>query len=353
MNTNQNNNQTIIIMRQSKFQFLALLVALMASSMLVSCGEDDPAPDPVLTVSTTSISLGEVTAGTSTTADFTITGENVTGSLSLSVTGDGFSLSASSFPVATATNTVTVTFAPAVTATPSAVTGSITISVGDLSEMISISATILEAPPTFLESGTEIFSSDFEMGKPSDSSDPSGHGSALTADDLELAGSVLEGLTLAYTVTNYDDGDPSNEDKGARVQSQRGLCAGTEDNGVADADNNDDSDGNCGNAFSIQGPGTSVEISISGLNPSQPATVTYWLRLNGSSERGLDASFSGGTTVDHAYTDGTGDSSIYTEYSISGAADENGDIVFKVEADLPVDNYSRAISVDNVTIVAN
>ena len=76
------------------------------------------------------------------------------------------------------------------------------------------------------------------------------------------------------------------------------------------------------------------------------------MEQNGSSERGLDASFTGGETVDHAFNDGTGDSGIYTMYSITGAADENGVLVFKVEADLPEGTYSRGISVDGVTIVA-
>ena len=256
------------------------------------------------------------------------------------------------FPIANASNTVTLTFAPSLDATLGAVSGEITVTAGDLTKTITLTANVTAPPIAFLESGTVIFSSDFEMGNVSDSSDPNGHGSALTAEDLGSTGSTYEGLTVSYVVTNYDDGDETTEDIGARVQSQRGLCIETAVDGVANADNNDDSDGNCGNAFSIQGAGTSVEITVSGLEAGQPASVSYWLRLHGSSERGLDASFTGGETVDHAFTDGTGDSGIYTMYSITGAADENGVLVFKVEADLPEGTYSRGISVDGVTIVA-
>ncbi|MFT6865658.1 MAG: hypothetical protein ACJA08_000481 [Cyclobacteriaceae bacterium] len=329
-----------------------LLIILFISCIgFISCSEDEPAPDPVVTLSASSLAFGDVQAGVTATKEFTVTGENITGTVTLSVTGKGFSLSQTVFPIANALNTVTLTFAPSLEATLGAVTGEITVSSGDLTEIIDVTANVTAVPITFLDAGTVIYSSGFEMGKSSTSGD-GGHGSELFVEDLESAGTVMEGLTVAYAITHYNDGDDTNTDIGARVQSQRAMCTDTASDGVADADNNDDTDGNCGNAFSVQGPGTSVEIAVSGLEAGQPATVTYWLRLHGSSERGLDASFTGGDTMDNAFTDGTGDSGIYTMYTINGTADIDGNLKFKIEADLPEGTYSRGIAVDEVSIAA-
>ncbi|MBO7608719.1 MAG: S8 family serine peptidase [Muribaculaceae bacterium] len=84
---------------------------------------------PTITATPTSLDFGEITAGTSTTKTFTVTGKNLDGNISLALNGANFSVSPTSVTVNEATNgkTITVTFtAPANVS--NTYTGTITLS---------------------------------------------------------------------------------------------------------------------------------------------------------------------------------------------------------------------------------
>lgn len=332
----------------NKHYFLAFL--LLVTIGVISCEDNSEEPTPpMLTVSETSIDLGDVFAGAFTTADFTVSGENIVGGVTLEVTGEGYSLNNTSFIVANNDNTATITFSPAADAAVGTSSATITVTAGELSETISVTANVVEAPSTFLESGTEIYVNDFEFGYVDE-----GHLDSLTTEALDTVAIVLEGVTAVHSIATYREGA-----FGATFQVNFSMCDDTASDGTADADNTDN-DFSCGNAIAIQGAvapeSASVEFALSGLEPGQPAIVTYWLRPNANLERGLAASFTGGETVNHLFDneDGSVDgyNRTYTQYSITGTADDNGNLLFKCEAFAPEGNTSRATSIDNVVITA-
>lgn len=84
---------------------------------------------PRITATPTSIDFGNVTAGTSTTQTFTVTGENLEGNIALAKSGNNFSIDKTSITKnndGTASATVTVTFAPTANVT-NTYTGSVTL----------------------------------------------------------------------------------------------------------------------------------------------------------------------------------------------------------------------------------
>ena len=88
-----------------------------------------PCDQPIITAEPTSLDFGEITAGTSTTKTFTVTGENLEGNINLALNGSNYAISQTTITKnsnGTANATITVTFnAPANTS--GTYTGTITL----------------------------------------------------------------------------------------------------------------------------------------------------------------------------------------------------------------------------------
>ena len=114
---------------------------------------------PAITANPTSLDFGNVTAGTTTTKTFTVTGTNLTGDISLSKSGNNFSIDKTNITKnsdGTASATVTVTFSPTANANAT-YTGTVTLTSASASTVtVSLtgngvySAPALTANPTSL-----------------------------------------------------------------------------------------------------------------------------------------------------------------------------------------------------------
>ncbi len=114
---------------------------------------------PAITANPTSLDFGNVTAGTTTTKTFTVTGTNLTGNISLSKSGNNFSIDKTTITKnsdGTASATVTVTFSPTANANAT-YTGTVTLTSASASTVtVSLtgngvySAPALTANPTSL-----------------------------------------------------------------------------------------------------------------------------------------------------------------------------------------------------------
>lgn len=107
---------------------------------------------PVLTVSTNSLSFTGYEGGEATTQNLTITGLNLTGDISLTLTGDtNFAINPTT--LAATGGDVTITYTPS--ATPASHSATLTVANGAFSEVILLTANTLETPN---ECGFEDFS---------------------------------------------------------------------------------------------------------------------------------------------------------------------------------------------------
>src|SRR5690606_5940237 len=108
--------------------------------------------EPVLTVSTNSLSFTGYEGGSFTTQDLTITGLNLTGDISLTLTGDtNFAINPTT--LSATGGDVTITYTPS--ATPASHSATLTVANGAFSEVIILTANTLETPN---ECGFEDFS---------------------------------------------------------------------------------------------------------------------------------------------------------------------------------------------------
>lgn len=108
--------------------------------------------EPVLTVSTNSLSFTGYEGGSFTTQDLTITGLNLTGDISLTLTGDtNFAINPTT--LSATGGDVTITYTPS--ATPASHSATLTVANGAFSEVILLTANTLETPN---ECGFEDFS---------------------------------------------------------------------------------------------------------------------------------------------------------------------------------------------------
>lgn len=92
---------------------------------------------PTITATPTSIDFGNVTAGTTTTQTFTVTGENLEGNISLSESGDNYTIDKTSISKnsdGSASATVTVTFAPTANVSQT-YTGTVTLTSSNASSL--------------------------------------------------------------------------------------------------------------------------------------------------------------------------------------------------------------------------
>src|SRR5690606_32461485 len=108
--------------------------------------------EPVLTVSTNSLSFTGYEGGEATTQNLTITGLNLSGDISLALTGDAnFAINPTS--LSATGGDVTITYTPS--ATPASHSATLTVANGAFSEVILLTANTLETPN---ECGFEDFS---------------------------------------------------------------------------------------------------------------------------------------------------------------------------------------------------
>src|SRR5690606_13179880 len=116
--------------------------------------------EPVLIVSTNSLSLTGFAGGAVATEDITVEGLNLTGDIALALSGDAnFSINPTS--LSSTGGEVTITYTPS--ATPATHSATLTVSNGSLSEVITLSGTTNEMPEDPIVCGLEDFTHATEL----------------------------------------------------------------------------------------------------------------------------------------------------------------------------------------------
>ena len=114
---------------------------------------------PSITVNPTSLDFGNVTAGTSTTKTFTVTGTNLTGNISLSKSGNNYTIDKTTITKnndGSASATVTVTFTPTANANAT-YTGTVTLTSANASTVtVSLTGKGVYSAPTLTASPTSL-----------------------------------------------------------------------------------------------------------------------------------------------------------------------------------------------------
>ncbi len=113
--------------------------------------------DPSISTNLTSLTFGDVEAGTTKQMTFTVTGSNLTSNITVAKTGNNFSVSPTSISKGngSATATVTVTFSPTAGQTQN-YTGTVTLTCGSVTKTVSLTGRGVYTPPTITVNPTSL-----------------------------------------------------------------------------------------------------------------------------------------------------------------------------------------------------
>ncbi len=113
--------------------------------------------DPSISTTPTSLTFGDVEAGTTKQMTFTVTGANLTSDITVTKTGNNFSVSPTSISKGngSATATVTVTFSPTAGQTQN-YTGTVTLTCGSVTKTVNLTGRGVYTPPTITVNPTSL-----------------------------------------------------------------------------------------------------------------------------------------------------------------------------------------------------
>lgn len=113
--------------------------------------------DPSISTNPTSLTFGDVEAGTTKQMTFTVTGANLTSDITVAKTGNNFSVSPTSISKGngSATATVTVTFSPTAGQTQN-YTGTVTLTCGSVTKTVNLTGRGVYTPPTITVNPTSL-----------------------------------------------------------------------------------------------------------------------------------------------------------------------------------------------------
>lgn len=305
--------------------FVAKALVAFAFIFFTSCKDEVGITPDITLVTGETLNLGDVPAGSSVSETFTVQGGGLRQVIYISVANGPFTLDKELFPAANIENTGTVTISTERTTTQGAVTGTIEVSSQGILKTIALTANVVKPAP--LPVDTEIYFNDMEFGLD--------HGSDLVASAFEGTQVVHETATVQYDVS--PSGNNSNR---IRVNATSSKCE-------------DNSAGDCGNSMRFTGQGSTVNVTLSGLESDRNYEVSYWVRPGGSSDRSMDVTVTG--DVETAFEDwGSGglggDTGIYTKRIRTGIADASGNLSINFE--YSANSTSRTISVEDLRVVS-
>ncbi|MEW4923956.1 hypothetical protein [Algibacter sp. 2305UL17-15] len=298
---------------------IVLLVVMVFS--LFSCEDKDPVTQDIELVSGETLDLGDVPAGSSGSGEFVVKGIGLGFPIFLEIEGDNFSLDKDLFPAANINNKGLVTFSPERTATQETVSAVVMLNSKDITKTINVIANIVAPEP--LEVGTQVYFNNMEFGLD--------HGDPISSSDFADSDN-----THPTVMAVYDLAPSGNNASRIRTNKTSAMC-------------DDNSIGDCGNAFRITGNGSVINIALSGLEAGRSYEVSYWVRPDGSSSRSMDVTVTGDTEAAFEDWGGLSDRSFYRKITRTGIADGTGNL--EINFEYSSNSTSRTISVDDLKVV--
>lgn len=297
--------------------FLALIALLN-----ISCDDKDDETISIELVSGATLDLGDVPAGSTGIGSFAVKGIGLNLPIFLEIESDQFSLDKDLFPAANINNTANVLFSPSRTATREPVSTTVMLTSGGRTETINVMANIVKPQP--LAIGTQVYFNNMEFGLE--------HGDPVSSSNFDSSSTIDATVLFTHSVSP-SGGDASR----VRTNKTSSMCA-------------DNSIGDCGNALRVVGNGTSVTVSLTGLEADRSYEVSYWVRPGGSSDRSLDVTVTGDTAPVFEDWGGFSDRSFYRKVVRTGIADSSGNI--EINFEYSGSSTARTISIDDLEVVA-
>jgi len=304
-------------MNINKYIILAFYTLILS---LTSCEKDNSITPDILLISGETLDLGDVPAGSTGSGTFTVKGLGLGFPISLEIEGDNFSLEKDLFPAANINNSSVVIFSTEITATQGPVSATVHLSSNNVNKTINVIANIVEPEP--LEAGEQVYFNNMEFGL--------AHEQELTLSDFSNSG-----YTHPVVMATYELAPQNGNNSYIRTNKTSSMC-------------DDALIGDCGNALRFVGMGTSVAISLSGLESGRSYSVSYWVRPDGSTDRSMDVIVTGDIEPAYEYWGAYSDRSFYREVVRTGIADEAGEL--KINFVFSYSSTSRTISIDNLEV---